>query len=165
MSDLTIGSHLVTPRIGYQHHGIYIGQNRVIHLTSKSKVEEISLSKFTNGNGYSIRPFQSKFSRQKIVDRALSRLGNDNYNVIFNNCEHFCHWCIHNEHRSQQVNNAALTTSTGLAVAQASTVTTATGLVTASALTSSVTLLSATPVLPAAIVGFGVFKLIQFLSD
>jgi hypothetical protein len=37
--------------------------------------------------------------------------------------------------------------------------------VTASALTSSVTLLSATPVLPAAIIGFGVFKLVQWLSD
>ena len=23
MSNLTIGSHLVTPRIGYQHHSLY----------------------------------------------------------------------------------------------------------------------------------------------
>ena len=166
MSDLTIGSHLVTPRIGYQHHGLYIGQNRVIHLTSNSQIEIVSLSEFTDGNGYSIQKFHSKFSRQEIVERAMSRLGDDNYHLVFNNCEHFCHWCIHDEHRSQQVNNATLTaTSTGLAVAQASTVTTATGLVTASALTSSVTLLSATPILPAAIVGFGVFKLVQWLSD
>ena len=166
MSDLTLGSHLVTPRIGYQHHGLYIGQNRVIHLTSNSQIEIVSLSEFTDGNGYSIQKFHSKFSRQEIVERAMSRLGNDNYHLVFNNCEHFCNWCIHDKHRSQQVNNATLTaTSRGLAVAQASTVTTATGLVTASALTSSVTLLSATPILPAAIVGFGVFKLVQWLSD
>lgn len=165
MSDLTIGSHLVTPRIGYQHHGIYIGQNRVIHFTSDSRIEEVSLSEFTENNGYSIYPFHSKFSRHEIVERAMSRLGNDHYNLIFNNCEHFCNWCIHDKHRSQQVNNAALTTSTGLAVTQASTVTAATGLVTASALTSGLTLLSATPIASAAIIGLGVFKLVQWLED
>ena len=32
-------------------------------------------------------------SRDEIVTRAKSKLGEDKYNVVFNNCEHFAHWC------------------------------------------------------------------------
>jgi hypothetical protein len=178
MSDLSIGSHLVTPRIGYQHHGLYIGNQQVIHFTSNSQIEIVSLSEFTNGNGYSIQKFHSKFSRQEIIDRAKSRLGNDNYNVVFNNCEHFISWCIHDKPISKQIRtHAALTgslvpmaissglTSTptlaGLTMAE---ITAATG-GTLGTGTAAFTLLSTTPIIPAAIVGFGVFKLVQFLTD
>ena len=65
MSDLTLGCHLVTPRIGYQHHGLYIGNEQVIHFTSNSQIEIVSLSEFKDGNGYSIRKFHSKFSRKE----------------------------------------------------------------------------------------------------
>ncbi|MCG9053036.1 lecithin retinol acyltransferase family protein [Laribacter hongkongensis] len=27
------GDHLVTARTGYEHHGLYLGQGRVIHYT------------------------------------------------------------------------------------------------------------------------------------
>ena len=178
MSDLSIGSHLVTPRIGYQHHGIYIGNEQVIHFTRNNQIEIVSLSSFTDGNGYSIQKFHSKFSRKEIVERALSRLGNENYNVIFSNCEHFCHWCIHDKPISKQIRtHAALTSSlvpmaissgltstptlAGLTMAE---ITVATG-GTLGTGTAGFTLLSTTPIIPAAIVGFGVFKLIQFLSD
>jgi hypothetical protein len=177
MSELSIGSHLVTPRIGYNHHGIYIGNGQVIHFTSNSYIETVSLSEFTNGKGYSLQSFHSKFSRNQIVKRALSRLGDDNYNVIFHNCEHFCNWCIHDEHRSHQVRNVTLGSAvSGIAaqslITQAPTlagltmaeITASTG-ATFSTGTAGFTLLSATPIIPAAIVGFGVFKLVQFLSD
>ena len=178
MSQITIGSHLVTPRIGYQHHGLYIGNEQVIHFTSNSQIEIVLLSEFKDGNGYSIQSFHSKFSRTEIVERAKSRLGNDNYNVIFNNCEHFCNWCIHDEYRSQQVRNVTLVgavsgiatrsliaqtpTIAGLTMAE---ITAATGGSVMSTGTAGFALLSTTPIIPAAIVGFGVFKLIQFLSD
>jgi hypothetical protein len=178
MSDLSIGSHLITPRICYTHHGIYIGNQQVIHLTSANTIEEASLSEFTDGNGYSIQKFHSKFSRQEIIARAKSRLGDSDYNVIFNNCEHFCNWCIYDKPISHQVRtHAALTSSlvpmaissgltstptlAGLTMAE---ITAATG-GTLGTGTAGFTLLSTTPIIPAAIVGFGVFKLVQFLSD
>lgn len=178
MSDLTLGCHLVTPRIGYTHHGIYISNEQVIHFTSNSKVEIVSLNDFAGGNGYSIQKFHSKFSRKEIVDRALSRLGDDNYNVIFNNCQHFCNWCIHDEHRSQQVQQAVglgvITPSVAMSAISANAptlagltmaeITAATGGTMVSNV-AGITLLSTTPIVPAAIVGFGVFKLVQFLSD
>jgi len=35
--------------------------------------------------------------------RAMGRLGEQNYNLLFNNCEHFAHWCKTGRHRSAQV--------------------------------------------------------------
>jgi hypothetical protein len=179
VSDLTLGSHLVTPRIGYQHHGIYIGNEQVIHFTSNSQIEIVSLSEFKDGNGYSIQSFHSKFSRKEIVERAKSRLGDENYNVIFNNCEHFCNWCIHDKPISRQVRtHAALTSSlvpmamssgltstptlAGLTLAE---LTAATGGSVMSTGSAGFALLSTTPIVPALLVGLGVFKLVQFLRD
>ena len=178
MSDLTLGSHLITPRLGYQHHGLYIGHQQVIHFTSSSQIEIVSLFEFTDGNGYSIQKYHSKFNRQEIVDRALSRLGNNNYNVIFNNCEHFISWCVHDKPISKQIRTHAalassfvpmaissgLTSTPTLAGLTMAEITAATG-GTLSTGTTGFALLSTTPIVPAAIVGFGVYKLIQFLKD
>jgi hypothetical protein len=38
-----------------------------------------------------------------IVRRARSRLGERCYDVLRNNCEHFCNWCQVGESRSTQV--------------------------------------------------------------
>jgi hypothetical protein len=35
--------------------------------------------------------------------RARSRLGERRYDVLRNNCEHFCNWCQVGESRSRQV--------------------------------------------------------------
>jgi hypothetical protein len=176
MSQITLGSHLTTPRTGYSHHGIYIGNQQLIHLTRNSRIEIVSLAEFTDGSGYSNHKYHSQFSRQEIVERAQSRLGNHDYSVVFSNCEHFVNWCIHDEHRSQQVRNVTVglsgvaslasrsllnptPTLAGLTLAE---ITATTGTVSS---TAGFALLSTTPILPATIVGFGVFKLVQFLSD
>ena len=47
-----LGSHLVTPRRGYLHHGIYVGGCRVVHYSGLvhglrgGPVEEVPLSRF-----------------------------------------------------------------------------------------------------------------------
>jgi hypothetical protein len=43
----------------------------------------------------------------------MSRLGEQNYNLLFNNCEHFAHWCKTGRHRSEQVENWLHTGSLG----------------------------------------------------
>jgi hypothetical protein len=37
------------------------------------------------------------------VERARSRLGEDRYRFLSNNCEHFCEWCIAGSSRSTQI--------------------------------------------------------------
>lgn len=105
------GDHLISARIGYSHHGIFIGRNKVIHYSGSSfgknergVIEIVDLETFCQGNGYTIQtyPFRT-FSRDEIVERAKSRLGEEWYSVILNNCEHFATWCIQGFHHSHQV--------------------------------------------------------------
>jgi len=114
-----IGSHLKTARLVYTHHGIYVGNRKVIHYSgladglNSGPVEEISLHEFENGKGYSIVPHpHTKFSSEKIVFRAYERIAESKYNLIFNNCEHFVNWCIYGVNQSQQVKGVAGVIST-----------------------------------------------------
>jgi hypothetical protein len=109
--DLPLGAHLVTPRFGYAHHGIHVGDNKVVHYAGLSRalllrgpVEEVTLEEFADGRAVSIknRPLP-RFAPQEIVARARSRLGEDCYRLTTNNCEHFCEWCLSGESRSEQV--------------------------------------------------------------
>lgn len=108
--SLAPGAHLITPRRRYVHHGIYAGSGRVVHYAGLCHslrplpVEEVSLEAFTCGQTLAQLPRQSaRFHAREIVLRARSRLGEDSYDLLNNNCEHFCHWCIAGQPRSEQV--------------------------------------------------------------
>jgi Lecithin retinol acyltransferase len=105
-----LGAHLVTPRRGFAHHGIYVGNGRVVHYGSfplywrRGAVEEVSFASFAFGHPVWVRPHAvSRFAAEEVRDRARSRLGESCYRLFTNNCEHFCEWCIGGEPRSYQV--------------------------------------------------------------
>jgi hypothetical protein len=105
-----LGAHLISPRIGFVHHGIYVGDGKVMHCGAVScflprgPVEEVSLRDFRRGRAVAVRGGESaRFAAQEVVDRARSRLGENHYRIFTNNCEHFCEWCVRGEHRSYQV--------------------------------------------------------------
>ena len=105
-----VGSHIVTPRRGYLHHGIYVGGGRIVHYAGlahglrRGPVEEISIARFARGRAVWVRSDAlSTFDRPEVIHRARSRVGEDGYRLLTNNCEHFCEWCLHGEHRSYQV--------------------------------------------------------------
>lgn len=45
------------------------------------------------------------YSPQETVNRALSRIGEDKYSLLLNNCEHFAIWCKTGASKSFQVDN------------------------------------------------------------
>jgi hypothetical protein len=45
----------------------------------------------------------ARFDRDAVAARAQSRLGENRYRALSNNCEHLCEWCIHGENRSRQI--------------------------------------------------------------
>jgi hypothetical protein len=105
-----LGAHMVTPRRGYTHHGIYVGGGRVVQYGGLSwglrrgPVEEVPLAEFAHGRPVWIRLVRSPwFDPHEVVRRARLRLGEDRYSLLTNNCEHFCEWCVRGEHRSYQV--------------------------------------------------------------
>jgi Lecithin retinol acyltransferase len=105
-----LGAHLATSRRGYTHHGMYVGRGRVVHYSGLSgfwqcgPVEEVSLARFTARHPVRIvdhdRPM---YSAVEIVGRARSRIGENDYRLLTNNCEHFCNGCLHGVSRSAQV--------------------------------------------------------------
>jgi hypothetical protein len=108
--DLPIGAHLVTQRRGYEHHGIYVGNGRVVHYAGfarsaqRGPVEEVELARFAAGQPLSVRSTpRARYVGDEAVRRARSRLGENHYRLLTNNCEHFCAWCLHGESRSEQV--------------------------------------------------------------
>jgi len=104
-----LGSHLVTPRAFYTHHGIYAGDWRVIHYSGltchvrRGPVEETSLACFADSRAILVRRDECFYSGREVVERARSRLGECKYTILRNNCEHFCGWARRNESRSQQI--------------------------------------------------------------
>jgi hypothetical protein len=109
---LRAGDHLVSSRLGYDHHAIYVGSNSVIHYSgfangigSDGEISLATLEEFRNGSDVQVKPHPlGSFDRQTIVERAYSRLGENWYNVLLNNCEHFANWCVQGVHSSPQVN-------------------------------------------------------------
>ena len=105
-----LGSHLVASRLGYTHHGIYIGRGLVVHYLLDEGITIATLEDFADGQTVQVRPHPgASYSGEECVCRALSRVGEDDYNLIFNNCEHFATWCATGEARSGQVEDAVLT--------------------------------------------------------
>lgn len=105
-----IGSQLVSSRRGYTHHAIYVGTGQVVQYGGFSRgpwrgtVEEVPLHVFSQGRPIWIRIGMTGWSdNPDAVVRARSRLGENRYHLITNNCEHFCAWCIGGEPRSHQV--------------------------------------------------------------
>jgi hypothetical protein len=105
-----LGSHLVTPRFGFAHHGIYVGGGKVVHYGAleghpfRGPVQEVSLASFASGRAVLVRPHErARFGHADVIQRARSRVGENCYRLLSNNCEHFCEWCLQGEHRSYQV--------------------------------------------------------------
>ena len=105
-----LGAHLTTSRRGYTHHGVYVGDGRVVHYSGLSgawqcgPVEEVSLDRFSAGRAMRIVAHpMSLYAPEEIVRRARSRLGENDYRLLTNNCEHFCNWCSIGVSHSRQV--------------------------------------------------------------
>ncbi len=80
----------------YKHQGIDCGDGTVIHYRKPSEiVERTSIATFSRGNPvYVVEDYEEFcFVPDVVVQRAESRLGENKYNLLFNNCEHFTSWC------------------------------------------------------------------------
>lgn len=117
-----VGSHLLSPRTGFNHHGIYIGNGRVVHysgmartLTHKDIVRlpglirygcivKTSIKRFCDGHGFRVIEHpHAKFTGEAVVERAKKRLYERSYYLYSNNCEHFVNWCIDDTFKSPAV--------------------------------------------------------------
>ena len=92
----------------YKHYGIDCGDGTVIHYRKPSEtIEQTSLATFSRGNPVYVAEYSEGFGYipDVVVERAKSRLGEQDYNLLFNNCEHFASWCKTGINDSKQVRN------------------------------------------------------------
>ncbi len=120
------GQHLVIKKAAgsYTHHGLGLGDGRVIHysglsddLSGNGVVEELSLDGFSKGKDIIIKFHTERiFSTDDAILRARLRLGEAQYHVLHNNCEHLVEWCINGKHFSVQSRRGKLAYSAGIGV-------------------------------------------------
>jgi hypothetical protein len=115
---LQAGDVIYIDRVFYRHYGIYAGKGRVIHYSGENShfgkdvgIRETSLKHFAGGGKYNVLQFvgSQPFSGKETVNRARSRLGEESYSLLFNNCEHFALWCKTGRSKSIQVEKAVAT--------------------------------------------------------
>ncbi|MCL2044175.1 MAG: lecithin retinol acyltransferase family protein [Treponema sp.] len=99
----------------YRHYGVYTGNGTVIHYAplegneisfENGIIHETTLEKFLGDRALKIdKNAEKMFSDEDIVLRARSRLGEKEYDLLKNNCEHFARWSVTGNSVSYQVEN------------------------------------------------------------
>ena len=104
LSELQRGDHIVFSRfqVTYFHHAIvkHVDEESVEIKTieynstpsGKFQVMEKTNRFFQEARVY-LMPHGS-FDRDLVLWRAQSKIGEEKYNLVTNNCEHFAMWCI-----------------------------------------------------------------------
>uniref|UniRef100_A0A914PNL4 LRAT domain-containing protein n=1 Tax=Panagrolaimus davidi TaxID=227884 RepID=A0A914PNL4_9BILA len=144
LGDLIEFRRLIGTRIAYTHWAVYIGEmdndHFAVHLSTEASdfgIEnktEIRSKLTLNGSSAHVRsdPIsyiaagcqcrinnsldcrRKPFAPMIIFERAIYRLGDDGYNLIYNNCEHFVKECRYGSRESHQ---ATIITSLGVGLA------------------------------------------------
>lgn len=102
------GDHLRVDFQWYQHHGISLGDGRVVHFgrgvfdIENACVEVVTEQEFSAGRPIALVDSPIEFERSVVVERALDRVGERGYELFENNCEHFANWCRSGQSKSPQ---------------------------------------------------------------
>lgn len=85
---------------GYmEHSGIYVGNNKIVHLSSLGEVEAVTPPEFVEGttamNIYISCKDDFAIGSSIVSNRALDMLGHKrDYNFLINNCHQFSAGCL-----------------------------------------------------------------------
>lgn len=106
---MKIADHIFVYRFLYSHHGIYYSKNKVIHFTGEplsgqpAVIRIDHIDDFAKGDKIELVSYTKCFPPKETIYRAEVCLGESDYSLISNNCEHFCKWCKTGMHISDQV--------------------------------------------------------------
>ena len=104
---MAAADHLQVPRQHglFLHHGIDLGDGTVAHYLEGREILRSSLNDFSQGQPLRVISHAAASPVGVTLRRAMGRLGEQDYNLLFNNCEHFATWCKTGRHRSGQVDS------------------------------------------------------------
>ncbi|WP_255548867.1 lecithin retinol acyltransferase family protein [Thermoleptolyngbya sp. PKUAC-SCTB121] len=90
----------------YEHHGIDCGDGSVIHYSKATEpptIRQTEFSAFSWGNRVFVKQYTVCYLPDIVIERAESRLGEQRYSLLENNCEHFATWCKTGRSVSEQL--------------------------------------------------------------
>ncbi|NJO41089.1 MAG: hypothetical protein HC769_10275 [Cyanobacteria bacterium CRU_2_1] len=89
----------------YEHHGIDCGDGTVIHYHKgqDAVVTRTSYEAFARATPVYTKRYAVSYVPDVVVERAESRLGERQYSLLTNNCEHFATWCKTGRNESNQL--------------------------------------------------------------
>ena len=104
---MAAADHLEVPRQHglFNHHGIDLGDGTVAHYLEGREILRSPLEKFSQGQSLRVINYVEASPQGVTLRRAMGRLGEQDYNLLFNNCEHFATWCKTGRHRSGQIDS------------------------------------------------------------
>ena len=111
------GDHLSVRRGWYTHHAIDLGDGYVVQYGRGvsdgvgATVQVSSYETFSKGRPIETVASPALYEAHEIVLRALSCLGERDYHILWNNCEHFVTWCRSGKRESQQTDRFMQTAS------------------------------------------------------
>ena len=105
---MAAADHLQVPRQHglFHHHGIDLGDGTVAHYLEGREILRSSIDDFRQEQPITVIEHDAASAKGVTLRRAMSRIGEQNYNLLFNNCEHFATWCKTGRHRSGQIESA-----------------------------------------------------------
>ncbi len=109
-----VGDHIRVRRKGvYTHHGVCVGDGEVVHFSGSGsdisphgrEIKKDTIEVFAAGGTVEVLEIaqDDRLPVAETVARAISRIGERDYNVRKNNCEHFANWCVQDKNHSRQV--------------------------------------------------------------
>jgi hypothetical protein len=110
-TNLLPGDHIYVKRKGrfYTHHGIYMGDGKVIHFAGSIRekidpvVHETDQSRFLKDGILRRRDYKQRLPASETIRIAREQLSDRSYSMVWNNCEHFATYCATGKKKSQQV--------------------------------------------------------------
>ena len=82
--------------------------NTVIQYSGKDGIfetgviEEVPLSAFAKDRKVRFIDHPNRLHNRMVSVRRRERVGENEYNLVFNNCEHFVMWCIEDKHTASR---------------------------------------------------------------
>ena len=112
------GDHIRVKYQNFYHHGLYEGDGMVIHFAGptmqtlmdpqqvtvrRDTLDAFSMDRHIEVRSYSLKEKLQKRSVQKILTAARESLGQGEYDILYNNCEHFANRCVFGKGFSTQI--------------------------------------------------------------
>lgn len=109
---MIFGDHIKVKLDSFYHHGIFVSDNEVIHFCSDGKfsilsknleIQSTSIEIFAQGKKIHVVDYTNRFIPEKTVEIARQSIGNSDYDLSYNNCEHFVTRCITGTKQSKTI--------------------------------------------------------------